>query len=334
MRKLEEWSKPAIRKLRTWLEPRSHGTWLYSQDVVSWLYKPPFKQQLPAPYRLFAEYCGFQRHRGKRSIIGGEAAFHSVIWLNKFIGLGDYARLELGSHTVFLDLYDPRMLQVPNELLCSASRTATLGHFLSEGDTFVDVGANHGSFSIIAAKLVGQTGLVIAIEPQPRLAHLVEKSLAANAQCEYQVHGIACGDKDGHADFYIPMGSSGSAGLLPGFSATHSHRKLSVPLKRFDDVVAWLRLPGKVFIKLDVEGSELAFLRGASSTILLRKPHIMLEINPSSTKAAGVTGDDLVCYLLELGYEHFVQWRAPTERKPLRKLETSRPRNVVIIPQA
>ena len=332
---LEKIAKRILR-VKWWARhgPDGPGAWLYTPRILSWLYKPHLKQQLPPLCRLFATYCALQDATGKHFIIGGQLVFHSFIWLTKLLRLRDYVQLDLGPHTVFLNLGDPRMLQVPNELLNDKADAAKLKSFLSEGDTFVDIGANHGSFSIIAAKLVGHSGLVVAIEPQPRLAHLVEKSLAANTQCKYQVHRIACGDQDGHTDFYLTTGSSGSAGLFPALSTTSSYRKFSVPLKRFDDAVDWQQFPGQVFIKLDIEGSELAFLRGASTMIRARKPHIMLEISPSSMKAARVTGDDMTRYLQVLGYEHFVEVQVPMERKSLRKLDATRERNIIAISQS
>jgi FkbM family methyltransferase len=307
---------------------RNPGAWLYKKEVVSWLYEPSLRKQLPPLYRLFATYCALQNSVWThRRTVRGALLLRSIIWLTNALGLENCTRLCLGSYVVFLDLLDPRMLAVPNELLNGDAMV--LKSFLSEGNTFVDVGANHGSFSLIATKLVGANGLIVAIEPQPQLAYLLEKSLAANAKCDYQVYGIACGDRNGYADFYIPTETSGTAGLFPTFSATAAHTKISVPLRRFDDLVDWQNFPGQVFLKLDVEGSELLFLRGAGAMIRERKPHIMFEINPTSMNAADVTSDAIVHYLQELGYEQFIEVQAPTRPKPLDKLDFTRARNVI-----
>src|SRR3954468_546190 len=70
---------------------------------------------------------------------------------------------ELATHGV----YDPGTL-------------AALKSLLQRGDTFIDVGANEGYFSVVAARLVGPTGRVIAIEPQSRLARVLERNFAIN----------------------------------------------------------------------------------------------------------------------------------------------------------
>lgn len=324
------WAVHKFRYAPNYSHPGS-GNWLYQQEIVSWLYNQTLQRQLPLGYRMFAGYCALQKYARQGRIVGGEWALRTVIWFTKVLGLKNQVDLDLGRYKVCLDLYDPRMLLVPNELVSGNSDTGILKHFLSAGDTFVDVGANHGSFSISAAELVGSNGLVVAIEPQPRLAWLIDKSLQVNARSKYEVHPIACGDLNGHTDFYIPSGTSGSAGVFPEFSATAPHRKVSVTIKRFDDAMDWRKFPGRVFIKLDVEGSELAFLRGASTMIRVRRPNLMLEINPSSMEAAGVTGNAMVQYLEELGYQSFVELEKPTKRLELQKLENSGQRNVIVI---
>lgn len=326
----------AVHKFRKIIDPPGSGAWLYNQSTLSWLYQPDLKAQLPFLYRLFATYCWLQYRMGRGRVAGAGYVFRLVVWFTQLFNRDDSIQLHLGTYSVFLDLFDPRMLHVPTELLNAKTEVALLNTFLTKGDTFVDVGANHGSFSIIAAKLVGESGLVVAIEPQARLAHLLEKSLAYNSRGQYQVQAIACGEQNGQVEFYIPKGSSGEAGVFPTFSATAMHQKSIVPLKRFDDAFDWKLFPGQLFVKLDVEGSELAFLHGARMMISLRKPHIMMEINPFSMKASGVTGEIIGHYLMELGYKQFVEIETPTVKMPLEELALpyKRNRNVVVVPAA
>ena len=158
------------------------GDWLYHHQIVSWLNNDTLRRQLPPTFRFFAYYCGLQKDFRDR-VLGGERVFKAAIAITRLFRLKDYVGLDLGDHKVFLNLYDPRMF-VPNELLSGDSRHV-LQEFVSSGDTFVDVGANHGSFSLVAARRVGPRGLIVAIEPQARLATLVEKSLAASAPCRH-----------------------------------------------------------------------------------------------------------------------------------------------------
>lgn len=323
-----------VRKVRKIVDPPGTGAWLYNQSILTWLYEPALKVQLPFLYRFFATYCWLQYRIGRGRVAGAGYVFRLVVWITQLFKCVDSVQLHLGIYSVFLDLSDPRMLYVPTELLNARSGVALLSTFLTKGDTFVDVGANHGSFSIMAAKLVGDSGLIIAIEPQVRLAHLLEKTLAHNSLGQYEVQAIACGEQDGQIEFYVPRGSSGEAGIFQTFSATSVHEKYIVPLKRFDDAFDWKSFPGRLFVKLDVEGSELAFLQGARMMISSRKPHIMMEINPFSMKASGVTGEIIGQYLMELGYKRFVEIETPTVKRALEELALpyKRNRNVVVVP--
>ena len=77
-------------------------------------------------------------------------------------------------------------------------------------------------------------------------------------------------------------------------------------MRPLDDIVGGRRFPGRVFLKLDVEGSEISVLRGARRTIAATKPAILAEVNPESLAAAGASTADLVRLLRELGYTRFV----------------------------
>jgi FkbM family methyltransferase len=307
------------------------STWLYSHGVLGWLYRPQLRHQLPLLYQFFAMYCWFQKPLRQSHILGGERLFQLLIHCSKALHLQNIARLNIESKTIFLNLLDPRMLQVPNELYPHYQDTAVLSHFLVEGDTFIDVGANHGSFSVVAAELVGKSGLVIAFEPQQTLADLVKNSLTTAAKCQSQVHAIACSDRAGFLKFYVPLTSSGSAGIFPAFSATATHDTFSVPAQPFDQVVDWQNLQGRIFIKLDVEGSELAFLKGAIAMLQAKHPAILLEVNPDSLAAAGSTGYALIQQLQHLGYTDFVELDSPTHRQNLDTINTTRQRNIVVL---
>jgi FkbM family methyltransferase len=205
-----------------------------------------------------------------------------------------------------------------------------LSHLISQGDTFIDIGANHGSFSIVASQLVGSKGYVVAVEPQPRLAKAVEKSLTANAKCNFQVCPIAVGDTEGEIELLIPRGTSGSAGLFPEHSATHEHQVVKVAMKRFDNLVDWQNFPGKTVVKLDIEGSESAFLSGARRMITSLKPDLIIEIHPGTLKASRTSGEVLKNLLQELGYKYYSEIDHPETSFPIEDLSTNTQRNVVL----
>jgi len=306
--------------------------WLYDRSVLGWLFNPKLNQQLPFLYKIFGLYCkAYFLLTGQNYLRGGRELFRFLSNIFYKLSPDQFLELQLAGYKVFLDPIDMRLFQVVNELASNDTDTRVLTKLLSEGDTFLDVGANHGSFAIVASKLVGANGFVLAVEPQPRLAKALERSLTANALCKFQIHNLAVGNTDGEIELLVPLGTSGSAGVFPEHSATHQYKTFKVPLRRFDDLVDWRQFQGRVLLKLDVEGSECAFLIGASQMITTLKPTLIIEVHPTSLKAAGATGDKLKELLQTLGYMCYAELDDCDRTFPLEELNTDIQRNVAIM---
>jgi FkbM family methyltransferase len=307
--------------------------WLYDRSVLGWINNPVLSHQLPFLFQIFGLYCNsYFKLTGKSYLKGGRELFRFLSGVFYRLSPDRYLEMKLAGYQVFLDPLDMRLFQVVNELASQDTDTRILPQLLSEGDTFLDVGANHGSFAIVASKLVGTHGFVLAVEPQPRLAKALEKSLTANALCKFQIYNLAVGDTDGEIELLVPIGTSGSAGVFPEHSATHQYNALKVPLKRFDDLVDWQKFTGKVLLKLDVEGSECAFLLGARQMITSLKPTLIIEVHPTSLRAAGETGDRLKQLLQELGYNRYAEIDDCSDRTfALEDLNTNIQRNVLMM---
>lgn len=312
----------------------SPGEWFFAQRWVNWMYDPTLRKQLPLVYRGFAYFCALQgKYIKTDQIKQGSSLFRWMVRANHWFSLPTSVPLTLADGTtLYVDLEDPRFFRAVQELLNPEEDMAPLQTLLNPGDTFVDVGANHGCFSIRAAQRLGNSGQIIAIEPQTRLAALVRQSLAANADCPYQVYEIACGAENGEVSFYVPDDTSGSAGLFPAFSATHKFAQLTVPLHRFDDFFDWPSWPGQIFLKLDIEGGEYGFLAGAKDMITSRRPYLLMEINPDTLAAANVDDAMLKTRLQELGYDQYVELNRLNQPLPLANLGMGINRNILLLP--
>lgn len=142
--------------------------------------------------------------------------------------------------------------------------------FLSQGGVVIDVGAHIGTFTLLASRLVGQTGSVVAIEP------INSESLLRTVQCNDLVNvaiiPAAAGDRLGTARM-----STGA----PEAAAVHSiviergGQYQDVPQRTVDSIVEECGLGTVDLVKIDVEGYESQVLRGMSETIRRFRPVIV-----------------------------------------------------------
>jgi FkbM family methyltransferase len=139
------------------------------------------------------------------------------------------------------------------------------------GDTVIDAGANKGAYTYWLRRFVGPSGQVLAYEPQPELASYLEKVRAAFGWENVEIRQAALSDSPGAAKLYVPGG-----GVSPGASLEASAGGAS-----YDCTVTTLDrdlagAPVK-FLKVDVEGHELALFRGAERVLAKDRPSILFE---------------------------------------------------------
>lgn len=168
---------------------------------------------------------------------------------------------------------------------------------LRPGMTFVDVGANKGDFTLMAARLVGESGTVISIEPEPENHSMLQRSIELNGYANIKVLQVALSDRDGIADLRIGA-TSGAHTLAPEFNGV---RTVSISTRTLDGVVAEQRLRSVDMIKIDVQGLELAVLRGASQTLLANPSVILLLDLPKQIEKRRAIGE----YLAQFGFTYF-----------------------------
>lgn len=170
-----------------------------------------------------------------------------------------------------------------------------LRRWLRRGDCAIDIGANHGWYSLLMAAAVGSEGAVVAIEPMPSMASAWRRNFALNPHLTADLREIALGDRTGTVEIHqfdgLPHGHASVATLgREDFQATQT------PIDRLDAVLG--RDVSPDFIKLDVEGSELAVLKGSEQLITgSRPPSWLIEVNHNTSHAMGYTPLS-VCELL------------------------------------
>jgi FkbM family methyltransferase len=141
--------------------------------------------------------------------------------------------------------------------------------FIRPGSTVIDVGANVGIYTYGFVRLGAR---VEAFEPLPQCRVLLE-ALAAPA---VRVHGVALSAAPGVLPLNLPVREGRAATGLATFRPVEEpHETLPVPVRVLDDYA----FADVSFIKVDVEGHELAVLRGAERTLARERPVLLLEID-------------------------------------------------------
>lgn len=147
---------------------------------------------------------------------------------------------------------------------------------IREGDTVIDIGANLGVFTAMAANLVGSAGRVISIEPNPRNCRYIEATSRANGWHWQQTHCVAASDRHGILSLHV-AGSNGSVAYASA-DPVSAMRASFVQGVRLDDV---LRLDRLDLVKIDVEGHEQSALTGFVKHLRF-KPKLISEFMPTA----------------------------------------------------
>lgn len=165
------------------------------------------------------------------------------------------------------------------------------------GDVIVDAGANIGALAVPLAARLGPTGGVIAFEPQRVLHQVLCANVALNGLTNVLTECCALGDRDGTVR--LPALDYGRPNNFGGVSVHAGEGGVTVALRRLDS----FGLSRCNLLKLDVEGFELAVLRGADATLRRHRPVIYAENDRAENSPA------LLAHLLALDYQLF--WHLP-----------------------
>ena len=153
-----------------------------------------------------------------------------------------------------------------------------LPRFIKPGMTVFDIGANIGFFAIAAADLVGQSGKVVAFEPNPAVVTRLRKNLELNGLADrLKVEQSAIGNFDGTAEFCFALTHlQGRFSDLP--YVPHGAESTPVPCRKIDSYVASTELVPDIII-MDVEHAEGRALRGMRSVLERYKPLVFIEMH-------------------------------------------------------
>ncbi|MBS0549997.1 MAG: FkbM family methyltransferase [Proteobacteria bacterium] len=156
------------------------------------------------------------------------------------------------------------------------------------------------------SEAVGETGMVLAVEPVPPLAKRLASKARHRGMVQLQVVEAALGQTHGSAPFAWVRRAATRSGLRARPDMTPAWRssieRIDVSLRRLDDLAGELKLAPR-FIKLDLEGGEFGALRGASATLRKSRPMIVFENGgQSSADLYGYSREEWFALFESAGY--------------------------------
>jgi FkbM family methyltransferase len=174
---------------------------------------------------------------------------------------------------------------------------------LPRDGVFLDIGANVGWYTLVAARHLQGGGLVYAFEPLAVNVERIRRNLALNRLGNVVLETLALTDREGEIGMASDHPRSGNALMV---SVGAPKQRFQVPAIRFDDYSKSLGDRKIDLVKMDIEGAETLALRGM--TDLLRgpaAPPILCEINPSNLTRLGSSPEELLGLFASFGYKPF-----------------------------
>lgn len=195
-------------------------------------------------------------------------------------------RVQVKNKRTQVDLPDFKMVVHPNDYSVGNSILRNKGYEmhvskaiksqLKSGDTFVDVGANIGYFTLLAASIVGETGHVYAFEPNPNNCALIRENIALNGYANVTVLPYALAESKQTLNYH--GASVNSNGQVSDMTTGDQEAFVKVEAVALDDIL--LESEKITVLKMDIEGAEARAFAGMSQIIDKFQPLIFTEFSP------------------------------------------------------
>lgn len=181
---------------------------------------------------------------------------------------------------------------------------AFLQSLLSRGMSFVDVGANDGLYCLFAAKRVGPTGTVVALEPSLREYTRLNQNLLLNSFDQIRAVRAAAWRDEGEMTLRVAEDAHAGHNTLGRFVyKTAAVSDEVVRTVRLDTLVAELGIKHVDVMKIDAEGAETAVVEGAAGLIERDQPVLLLEVSDSQLRTLDSSQHELLGLIRGWGYE-------------------------------
>jgi FkbM family methyltransferase len=196
--------------------------------------------------------------------------------------------------------------------------------YLHADDSFIDVGANIGVYTLLAASII-QSGSIYSFEALPKNYERLKENLQLNQFRQVKPYAIAISDHSGSVALNIAEGDS-----MPFITSVVTNSTVTVPTDTLNHLLKTQPYMSLTLGKMDIEGAEILALKGSTSLLQKQKPPVwILEIN-DAVNNFGYQRQDIPDFLKEYGYSLYTYNADSNQIFPI-TLEEQQGNNVLAI---
>lgn len=181
---------------------------------------------------------------------------------------------------------------------------SAMKQILKKGNTFIDIGAHIGLYSIYASKCIGPSGSVYSFEPSPRERARLENHIQLNHLRNITVYPVAVYDRSSQTEMKVaeyPHSGHNTLGHF-AYATTQEESRPVVETQTLDEWAKLNRIQSIDLIKIDAEGSEEKILRGAIQVLSQTRPVLMIEITSLSLNHQNSSVESIWKFITDLSY--------------------------------
>jgi FkbM family methyltransferase len=193
------------------------------------------------------------------------------------------------SHLLADGVYEPRT-------------TALFKSLLKTGMVVFDIGANFGYYGLIAAQVVGSTGKVYALEPEPNNFRLISSNIKVNGFSNMIPLQVAVSNEKGRATLFLDKTNLGAHSVHHG-NVLEAGGAAEVEATTLDSLVESRIVTERVdLITMDVQGAEGLVFEGAEQTLRRNNVKVLMEFWPYGLRNIGTDPRDLIRKIYDYGF--------------------------------
>lgn len=196
--------------------------------------------------------------------------------------------------------------------------------YLRPEDSFIDIGANIGVYTLLAASKI-RSGSIYSFEALPKNYQRLQENLKLNQFNQVKTYELAISDYQGTVALNLAEGDS-----MPFISQTATKNTITVPTNTLDNLLQNQSFANLTLAKMDIDGAEILAFKGAISLLKQQRPYVwILEIN-DAVNNFGHQKQDIVELLSSYGYSLY-SYNADTNQLQPITLEQQQGNNVLAI---